>query len=55
MLDVSREKSDLFQKDVNAKEKYEGKQKTANANTMKLGVVKIFRTTFTWGNNCRGR
>jgi len=42
MLDVSREESDVFQQDVNAKEKYEGEQKTTNVNRMKLGGGKDF-------------
>jgi len=41
-LDVSRKESDLFQKDVNPKEKYEGEQKTVNVNSMKLGDGKDF-------------
>jgi len=36
MLDVSREERYLFQQDVNAKEKYEGAQKTANVSSVKL-------------------
>jgi len=34
MLDVSCKESDLFVKDVDAKEKYEGQHKTANINNM---------------------
>jgi len=37
MLDVSHEERYLFQQDVNAKEKYEGEQKTANVSSVKLG------------------
>jgi len=36
MLGMSREESDVFQQDVNAKKKYEREQKTANVNSMKL-------------------
>jgi len=42
MLDVSPEDRFLFQQDVNAKEKYEGEQKTADVNSMKLGGGKDF-------------
>jgi len=43
MLDVSREESDLFQQDVNAKDEYEGEQRTANVNSIvKLGGGKCF-------------
>jgi len=37
MLDVSREERYLFSQDVNAKEKQEGEQKTANISSVKLG------------------
>ena len=42
MLDVSLEESDLVQQDVNAKEKYEGEQKTANVSNVKLGGGRDF-------------
>ena len=42
MLDVSDEESDLFQQDVNAKGKYEEKQKKANVNSIKFGGGRFF-------------
>jgi len=36
MLDVSHEERYLFQQDVNAKEKYDGEQKTANFSSVEL-------------------
>jgi len=47
MLDDSRKESDLFEQDVNAKDKYEREHKTENvvSAVWSLKVFKIYRTT----------